>query len=121
MDEPSLRVDYFPNGDLKIIYYASRDKGPFDLRQDEYIEFHKNGNLRYHYMFLNDRPHGECKKFNENGELIFHKFFKNGTNVTERVAPYVDDIVMFKLVVDIPVLPAIDVAYLHKKHKLYYD
>lgn len=118
----SLKVEYFPNGDLKRVYYADRpDNSFFDLRQNEYIEFHKNGNLRYHYMFLNDKPHGECKKFNEKGELIYHRFIEYGINVTERVAPYVDDLVMFRLVTDIPTLPTIDVAYLHKKHKLYYD
>ena len=46
--------------------------------EGEYVRYWKNGNLREHSFWKNDKLHCERKIYYENGQLEEHSFYKNG-------------------------------------------
>jgi len=71
----------------------------------EFKSWHENGQLSEHDFYENGDLHGEIKRWRENGELIEHMFFEHGTDITEKALQYLDNDVMFTLVINVPRLP----------------
>jgi hypothetical protein len=66
--KPSIKKEYFPNGNLRRIvrYQAKNDGG---LREGLAEEFAEDGKLLATYNFLNGKLHGEYKVYYENGQI----------------------------------------------------
>jgi len=73
--------------------------------QGEYKSWYDNGNLYKHLLYDLGLPHGECKSWFSNGQLNIHKFYEHGIDITEKALQYLDNDVMFTLVINIPRLP----------------
>ena len=61
--------------------YWVNDKGQL---HGEYKAWH-NGRLRRHCFFVNDRWHGEDKKWNNTGELFDHSYWSNDKIVRDLI------------------------------------
>ena len=75
--KPSIKKEYFPNGNLRRIlrYQAKNDGG---LRDGLAEEFAEDGKLLATYNFLNGMLHGEYKVYYENGQIQQISNNKNG-------------------------------------------
>jgi len=48
------------------------------VREGEYKEWHKNGQMYIHSFYKNDELEGEYKAWHPDGQLIGHSFWKDG-------------------------------------------
>lgn len=102
---------HYPTGELKTVYIRT-DTG-FTIT-GEYVSFYKSGIVNFHGMYLNSQPHGECKAYDEFGKLMYRRYYDHGHPMTEKVLPYIDNLVMLKLS-GVDLLPIMDpLTYIQK-------
>jgi len=103
-DENNILQDEFESWyeNEQLCEYGSYCNG--DLH-GEIKRWHDNGRLCEHGFHEHGIPHGEYKHWHYNSQLRLHKFYDHGKDITEKAMQYLDNDVMFALVINVPRLP----------------
>jgi antitoxin component YwqK of YwqJK toxin-antitoxin module len=89
--------EWFDNGQMRFHAYFRDYKW-----HGEFKEWNKFGVLVQHTFYINDVCHGEYKTWNNQGSLDEHCFFRDGEDITEQAMKYIDDPIMYALVIGLP-------------------
>jgi len=74
---------YYSNGQLKSQVYMKQDWNNHLWREGESKTWNAVGVLTSECNFVNDKLHGELKRWDDKGQLIEHKMFDNGVEVEQ--------------------------------------